>query len=43
MTSLQAFSLGMMVYFTPSMALFALMLWRLPEAEQIPTAPAQEA
>jgi hypothetical protein len=43
MTNLQEFWLGIMVYLTPSMALLALMLWRLPDAEQMPAAPAQEA
>jgi hypothetical protein len=43
MTSLQAFLLGIMIYLTPSMALLALMLCRLPDAEQMPTAPPQEA
>jgi hypothetical protein len=43
MTGVQAFLLGIMVYLTPSMALLAMMLWRLPDAEQMSATPAQEA
>jgi hypothetical protein len=43
MSNLQVLLLGIMVSLTPSMAFLAVMLRRLPDAEQMPRAPTQEA